>query len=116
MKRLPRTYVYLLLSHEQRGTVYIGMTNNLRRRFRQHNSDNNKGYTRGRRWHLLAVRMFLDRHSAALVESQLKRYYHGRGNRQLDAWMRRSVSRLQVLSDRHGIHHKALASGGRKKR
>ena len=106
MRRLPRVYVYLLLSHELQGTAYIGMTSNLRRRLRQHNAADNAGYTRGRKWHLLAVRMFLDRPSAAMVERQLKAYYHGKGNWQLEGWLRRSRARLRTLCKRYDICHR----------
>jgi len=106
MTRLPRVYVYLLLSRE--GRVYIGITNNLRRRFRQHNARDNQGYTRGQRWHLLAVRMFLDRDSAGLVEKQLKKWHRGRGNWSLDGWIRRQRPRLRTLCGRYGIDHRLL--------
>lgn len=38
---------------------------------RKHNAANNPGWTRGRRWHLLAIRCFLDRHSALISERQI---------------------------------------------
>ena len=70
MTRLPRFHVYLLWSPDD-GTIYAGMTGDLRRRLREHLSPANTGYTRGRRWRLLAVQCFLDRHSALLVERGL---------------------------------------------
>ena len=107
-RRLPRFYVYLLLCRED-GTVYTGYTANIRRRFREHNTPGRSGYTSGRRWHLLAIKCFLDRHSALLFERQLKRSKYDKRN-----WIRRT-GRLRTLCDRLGIHHKAFASGGRKK-
>ena len=98
MRRLPRFYVYLLLS--DRGEVYAGYTGNLRRRFKEHNAADNTGWTRGRRWHLLAVRCFLDRHSAMMVERQLKRSRYDKTN-----WARRQRRRLRELCRRHGIEH-----------
>lgn len=71
MPRLPRFHLYLLLS--DRSEVYAGLTGDLRRRLREHNHPANTGWTRGRRWRLLAVRCFLDRHSATLAERRLKR-------------------------------------------
>jgi len=108
MKRLPRVYVYLLLSGGRQGKVYIGMTGDLRRRFKEHNSRANTGYTRGKRWHLLAVRMFLDRGSAAKVEAELKAYHRGKGNWRLDRWIRHERPRLRRLCDRHGIRHRLV--------
>jgi len=96
MPRLPRFYVYLLLCREN-GRVYTGYTANLRRRFKQHNSPKNKGWTRGRRWHLLAVKCFLDRPTAELFEQQLKVSKYDKRN-----WIRR-IGRLRTLCDRYGI-------------
>ncbi len=101
MPRLPRFYVYLLLS--ERGEVYAGFTADIRRRLREHNAGTNTGWTGGRRWHLLAVRCFLDRHSALMVERQLKRSRYDKRN-----WVRRERRRLRELCRRHGIEH-ALA-------
>lgn len=96
LPRLPRFFVYLLLAREDR-TVYAGMTADLRRRFRQHNAADNRGYTAGRRWHLLAVKCFLDRDTALLFERKLKRSRYDKGN-----WIRRS-GRLRTLCERYGI-------------
>ncbi|NRA56854.1 MAG: GIY-YIG nuclease family protein [Phycisphaerales bacterium] len=97
--RLPRFYCYLLLS--ERGEIYCGFTSNLRRRLREHNEPSNRGWTRGRRWHLLAVKRFLDRDSALLYERWVKRRRWMK-----TAWIRRSRVRLQELCRRHGIEHR----------
>ena len=102
MTRIPRFYVYLLIARED-GMIYTGYTSNLRRRFKQHNAETNTGFTRGRRWHLLAVKCFLDKHTALLYERQLKRWNHGRGNWKRDAWIRQALPRLHRLEQRHGI-------------
>lgn len=96
-RRLPRFWVYLLFSPKT-GRVYLGFTGNLRRRLRRHNSEGNRGYTRaGRPWSLLAVRCFFDRHSAELVERQLKRSRYDKRN-----WVRREAPRLRKICDRRG--------------
>lgn len=99
MRRLPRFYCYLLLS--ERGEIYCGYTNDIRRRFKEHNSPKNTGWTRGRRWHLLAVKCFLDDRSALLFERWVK-------NRRWMkiAWLKHARPRLQTLCRRHGICHK----------
>ncbi|MEO0966629.1 MAG: GIY-YIG nuclease family protein [Planctomycetota bacterium] len=102
MKRLPRFYVYLLIARED-GTIYTGYTANLRRRFKRHNRREKGRFTSGRRWHLLAVKCFLDKHSALLFERRLKRWYHGRGNWTRDAWISQSRPRLRRLETRYGI-------------
>lgn len=108
MKRLPRFTVYLLLSRS--GKTYIGMTFDLRRRFREHNAADNSGWTRGRRWHLVAVRHVLDRDSAALLERSLKRRpswrYSKRVNWEFVRWIRGSRRRVQALCERYGINYR----------
>lgn len=95
MPRLPRFHVYLLLS--ERGEVYLGYTGNLRRRLREHNDPGNRSWTRGRRWRLLAVRCFLDVHSARLVERRFKRSRYDKRN-----WIMRTP-RYRMLRERYGI-------------
>ena len=100
MRRLPRFYVYLLIARED-GTIYTGYTSNLRRRFKQHNAASNTGFTRGKRWHLLAVTCFFDKHTALLFERRVK---NARGPRGLKArWINRT-GRLRRICDRYGIH------------
>lgn len=103
MTRLPRFYVYLLIARED-GMIYTGYTSDLRRRFKQHNAAGNTGFTRGRTWHLLAVKCFLDRDTALLFERSLKRGRHGQ--RLKKQWIKR-IGRLRTLCDRYGIHPKA---------
>jgi len=97
----PASYVHLLLSH--RGEVYTGYTASLCRRFKEHNDPDNKGWTRGRRWHLLAVKCFIDRHTALLYEKQLKRSRYDKRN-----WIKRT-GRLRTLCQRHGIQSRYLS-------
>jgi len=101
MIRLPRFTVYLLLARED-GMTYTGYTSNLRRRLKEHNSKSNRGFTRGRRWHLLACRHFLDADTALLYEKQLKRSKFDKRN-----WIKR-IGRLHTLCDRYGIQSSYL--------
>lgn len=104
MTRLPRFHVYLLLS--ERGEIYTGYTRDLRDRFKEHNSDDNAGWTKGRRWRLLAVRCFLDKHSAILAERQLKRSRFDKDN-----WITRHGStrrRFKRICGELGIEHRLL--------
>jgi len=100
MIRLPRFTVYLLLARED-GMVYTGFTANLRRRMKEHNSEKNRGFTRGKRWHLLACRHFLDADTALLYEKQLKQSRYDKRN-----WIKRTprvTARLADLCERYGI-------------
>ena len=63
-------WTYLLLSCK--GEVYLGATTDLRSRLRSHNSPTNLGFTKGRRWHLLACRRFNVRKEAFDYETSLK--------------------------------------------
>lgn len=94
-RRLPRVWLYVLVSLGTK-EVYLGYTTNLKRRLRQHNSPRNRGYTRrGAPWRLLAVRCFLDKHSAKRAERQLKRRWWDKIN-----WIRRVRPRMRKLSAR----------------
>ena len=96
MPRLPRFYVYMLIARED-GMIYTGYTSDLRRRFREHNAQDNRGFTRGRRWHLLTVTCFLDRDTALLFERRVKK-----SRRLKTRWIKRT-GRLHTLCDRYGI-------------
>lgn len=96
MIRLPRYWTYLLLS--ERGETYAGHTSNLRRRLRQHNSSENRGWTRGRWWRVVAAECYFDRASAVWVEKRLKR---SRSFRRW--WLVRSGQRVQRLCRRLAI-------------
>ncbi len=102
LSRLPRFTCYLLLS--EHGELYVGYTGHLRRRFRQHNDPENKGYTRGRRWHLLAVMHFPDRHTALRAERKMKQ------TRAKRRWLR-NTPRVDRLCARHGIDRPKLIRG-----
>ena len=65
-----RAWTYLLIS--ERGEVYLGATTHLRQRLRSHNSLDSTQWTRGRKWHLLAVRGFATRGEAFGYEHELK--------------------------------------------
>ncbi|MFP5392049.1 MAG: GIY-YIG nuclease family protein [Gammaproteobacteria bacterium] len=89
------SWTYLLLS--ERGEVYLGATTSLRKRLRQHNAPDNDGFTRGRRWHLLAVRRFSARQQAFAYEGQLKRSMHLKME-----WKIASIERAWRIVARHG--------------
>lgn len=92
-----RHFVYLILSTH--GEIYAGMTSSLKNRLGRHNSPHNTGWTRNRRWYLLAVKEFDTRGKAMVFERKLKR--DGRSKRR---WIEKSArQRLSVLCARHDI-------------
>lgn len=88
-------WTYLLVSNK--GEVYLGATSNLRQRFRTHNSAENRGWTRSRRWHLLAVVQFPTRVEAFRYESKLKKSLLLKSQ-----WKANCVQRADRIRFRHG--------------
>lgn len=104
MRRLPRYWVYILIARED-GSTYIGCTGSLRKRIARHNAGRGGRTTKGKTWHLLDVRMVLDRESALLLERQLKRRWSR------VQWLRRlgrPGGRLRRLCQRYCIDHQGL--------
>lgn len=100
MTWLPRYWTYLLLS--DRGETYAGYTSDLKRRLREHNSPENRGWMRGRRWRLVEAERYFDRHSALWTERLLKR----RGQVRLsEAWLKRRATRVERLRRVLGMTH-----------
>jgi predicted GIY-YIG superfamily endonuclease len=88
-------WTYLLLS--ERGEVYLGATTHLRQRIRNHNSPESTQWTRGRRWHLLAVRGFANRKGAFDLELELKKRPEKKKK-----WKEQSIVRANKIASRYG--------------
>ena len=89
-------WTYLLVCAE--GLTYLGATTNLKRRLHAHNSQNNTGWTKGRKWHLLAAKRFESREEAFAYEALLKKDVRRR-----NGWKRKSIPRAEVLFKRYNI-------------
>jgi predicted GIY-YIG superfamily endonuclease len=89
-----RAWTYLLIS--ERGEVYLGATTNLRQRLRRHNSVDSTLWTRGRKWHLLAVRGFATRKEAFGYEHELKKGPHKKKK-----WAQQRAERAFKIASRH---------------
>lgn len=73
-------YVYVIKNENKE--FYVGFSNDLRRRFTEHNSEDNSGYTRsGKPWSLLYYEAYAFEKLARLREKKLK--HHGNALREL---------------------------------
>jgi predicted GIY-YIG superfamily endonuclease len=88
-------WAYILLS--ERGEIYLGATTNLRSRLKAHNSSRNSGWTKGRRWHILGVRLFESRYAAFSYEQELKKHPHKK-----ITWKLQCIERASRIVVRHG--------------
>jgi len=73
-------YVYVLFS-EKLKKRYVGLTNDLRRRFAEHNKGASDFTNRGKPWKLLYYEAFIDKKDAEREEIFLKM---GKGRERLD--------------------------------
>jgi putative endonuclease len=73
-------YVYVLYSPTIKKR-YIGITNDLRRRFAEHNRGSSNFTNRGKPWNLLYYEAFVDKNDAEREEIFLKM---GKGRERLD--------------------------------
>lgn len=67
-------FVYVIQSTRNEARLYIGVTSNLRRRLKEHNSKFNTGYTRGSKWRVLYIEGYMRKDIAYCRESRLKQY------------------------------------------
>ncbi|MFH1098524.1 MAG: GIY-YIG nuclease family protein [Candidatus Uhrbacteria bacterium] len=74
-------YVYVLESQGQHGEIYVGSTNDLRRRFREHNDGKSPSTDRYRPWMLVYYEAYRTEELARLREHRLK--HNGNAIREL---------------------------------
>ena len=65
-------YVYMLKSIEKKPVTYVGYTNNLKKRFKLHNSGKGAKFTRGRIWKLIYKESFRSKNKAISREYYIK--------------------------------------------
>ncbi|MFQ5452333.1 MAG: GIY-YIG nuclease family protein [Candidatus Paceibacterota bacterium] len=70
-------YVYLIQSQNRPDKLYLGSTNDLRRRLKQHNGNKSLFTARYSPWKLIYYEAFLSQKDARVRESKLKN--HGKG-------------------------------------
>lgn len=86
-------YVYLLQSLINQ-KIYIGYTNDLKRRFKEHNNGESKSTRRYKPWKLIYYEAFSAKKDAMIRERKLKN--HGKG---LNELIKRLTSSLNTIGE-----------------
>ena len=71
-------YVYVLQSEKDSNQIYFGQTNDLRRRFSEHNAGKNVSTKRYMPWKIVYYEAYVSRLQALSREKQLKLYGQAR--------------------------------------
>ena len=66
-------FIYLLVAKPEYKISYIGWTNNLKKRLKEHNEGKGAKFTRGRKWKLIYYEIVKDKSSALKREYKLKK-------------------------------------------
>ena len=67
-------FVYLIVSINKKRTIsYVGYTNNIKKRLKNHNDSKGAKFTRGRKWKLLYSERFRTKKQAISREYYIKR-------------------------------------------
>ncbi len=75
IKKYKKTYYVYILASKRNGTLYIGITSNIRRRIYEHKNDLIEGFTKKYKVHLLVhYETFEYVNNALTREKQLKRW------------------------------------------
>jgi len=80
-------FVYFLVTKSKYNISYIGWTNNLKKRIREHNEGKGAKFTRGRKWKLIYYEVVNNKSSA------LKREYELKKNRKLRNFIKNMFSK-----------------------
>ena len=65
-------YVYMLKSMGYKSVTYVGYTNNMNNRLKQHNTGKGAKFTRGRKWKIIYKEEFKSKKEAILREYYIK--------------------------------------------
>ena len=69
-------FVYLLVSKNKKKTIsYVGYTNNIKKRLKNHNDSKGAKFTRGRKWKLKYSKEYNKKNIAMREEYKLKKNY-----------------------------------------
>ena len=69
-------FVYLLVSKNKKRTIsYVGYTNNIKKRLKDHNNSKGAKFTKGRKWKLIYSINYDNKKMAMKEEYKLKKNY-----------------------------------------
>ena len=69
-------FVYLIVSKNKKRTIsYVGYTNNISKRLKNHNDSKGAKFTRGRKWKLIYYKKYKNKNEAMKNEYKLKKNY-----------------------------------------
>ena len=69
-------FVYLLVSKNKKRTIsYVGYTNNIKKRLKNHNDSKGAKFTRGGKWKLKYFKSYKNKNIAMSEEYKLKKNY-----------------------------------------
>ena len=72
-------FVYLIVSKNKKRTIsYVGYTNNIKKRLKNHNDSKGAKFTRGRKWKLAYYKKYDNKILAMKEEYKLKKNYQMR--------------------------------------
>ncbi len=70
-------FVYLIVSKNKKKTIsYVGYTNNVEKRLKNHNDSKGAKFTRGRKWKLIYFKNYYSKTKALKEEYKLKKNYY----------------------------------------
>ena len=87
-------FVYFLINSPKQNISYIGWTNDLKKRLKQHNDGKGAKFTRGRKWKLIYFEILNNKKDA------LKREYELKKNRRLRNYIKKMFSKNNILNER----------------
>jgi len=69
-------FVYLIVSKNKKRTIsYVGYTNNIEKRLKNHNDSKGAKFTKGRKWKLKFFKSYTKKNIAMQEEYKLKKNY-----------------------------------------
>ena len=67
-------FVYLIISNYKQSLIsYVGYTNDIKKRLKDHNSSNGAKFTKGRKWKLAYIKSYNSKSKAMSEEYNLKK-------------------------------------------
>ena len=87
-------FVYFLVAKPQCNISYIGWTNDLKKRVKQHNNGKGAKFTRGRKWKLIYFEVLDNKNAALKRENELKK------DKKLRNYIKKMFSNIDILNEK----------------